>query len=93
MTVGLDGQGRLVLSYAEGARPYRGNTNDTVMWIALRQCDGDCVAAARTLAGVWEVDEANALADLELWVGEMCARGLLEEDDGTPGGGIPRQRR
>lgn len=93
MTVGLDGQGRLVLRRAKGALCYQGNTNDTVMWIALRQCDGDSVGAAHTLAGVWEVEEANALADLELWVGEMCALGLLEEDGRSPGELIPRQRR
>lgn len=59
---------------------YCGNSSDTLMWIALCQCDGDSFAAAQTLARAWDADQVDARADLELWVGEMCALGLLEED-------------
>ncbi|MFK4106881.1 PqqD family protein [Streptomyces sp. NPDC019531] len=77
----IDSQGRLLLGRLGETMSYVGNASDTLMWIALRQCDGDRDAAARTLADAWEVDQANARADLELWVGEMCALGLLEDED------------
>ncbi|MEU7281903.1 hypothetical protein AB0A69_24475 [Streptomyces sp. NPDC045431] len=47
------------------------------MWIAICQHDGDRIAAADTLARIWEKDRANMRADVDLWVNELLDAGLL----------------
>ncbi|MGC7097546.1 hypothetical protein ACPZ19_22970 [Amycolatopsis lurida] len=47
------------------------------MWIALRQHDGDCDAAAAMLAVLWQADPVHLRADMEVWIDELVDAGLL----------------
>ncbi|MEH1014241.1 hypothetical protein V6U90_14155 [Micromonospora sp. CPCC 206060] len=49
----------------------------TAIWIALRQHDGDCVAAAETLARAWETDIETVRSDLDAWVDLLRAAGFV----------------
>jgi hypothetical protein len=78
--VAIEESGCLVLAWTDAAVCYQGTCADTARWIALRQTDGDCAAAADRLARAWGTDAACARAELDVWVGEMCRWGLLRRE-------------
>lgn len=70
----------------------------TAIWIALRQHDGDCAAAAETLARAWETDVETVRADLDAWVDLLRAAGFVRywapsESDGSGDRPRPVRRR
>ncbi|MFE2477607.1 PqqD family peptide modification chaperone [Streptomyces sp. NPDC059389] len=82
LNVAVDADGRLELRTASDFGPgrYWCGPVGTMMWIALRQHDGDVGAAAETLAALWETDPANARADLDIWVDEVRDAGLVRNE-------------
>jgi len=81
-SVTVDAQGCLhVLTRSAGqSRRFRCGPVGTAMWIALRQQDGDVEAAARTLSSLWDTDETNTRADLDIWIDEMRDAGLVRTE-------------
>ena len=69
--------GGLELSSRAGGDVFRCEPAAAAMWIALCQNDWQPAAAAGTLAGAWQVDEANMRADLDILINELCDAGLL----------------
>jgi hypothetical protein len=53
----------------------------TAIWIALRQHDGDCAAAAATLARAWEADLETVRSDLDAWVELLLAAGFVHSGE------------
>ncbi|MFR9797761.1 PqqD family protein [Streptomyces sp. MS06] len=47
------------------------------MWIALRQHGGDIDRAAAALAAMWNSESVIICAELEIWVDELRAEGLV----------------
>jgi hypothetical protein len=70
--------GRCSFSAAGTSAEYAYDPPATAMWIALRRSDGDCRAAARILAQAWETSLERTLADMEAWLRELCAAGLVD---------------
>lgn len=75
--VSLSEDGHLELFSETASLHLRCSPAGAAMWIALRQHDGDHMAAADTLARVWGKDRANMRADLDLWVDELLDAGLV----------------
>ncbi|MEU9291536.1 PqqD family protein [Streptomyces sp. NPDC048275] len=73
----VDAEGHLHMAAERPRRRFRCAPVCAAMWIALRRCDGDVAAAARLLAALWDADPVNTQADLDLWVGELRAAGLV----------------
>jgi hypothetical protein len=77
VTVRVLEDGCLELHAAETGTQYRCSRIGAAMWIALRQHDGRCDAAADMLAELWGTDPVNMRADIEVWIAEMCDAGLM----------------
>ncbi|MFE5872240.1 PqqD family protein [Streptomyces roseifaciens] len=69
--------GRLDLFSPRTGIRHRCGPLGTSMWIALQQNDWDPGRAAAELAPLWGGDEEAIRAELNGWVGEFLAAGLL----------------
>lgn len=68
--------GELLLGLGSGAT-YTFTPLATALWIALRQHDGNLGDAADALSLLWNADCVLIHAELEMWVDELQAAGLI----------------
>ncbi|MEH0845011.1 PqqD family peptide modification chaperone [Micromonospora sp. CPCC 205711] len=77
MTASLREDGELVLRSGATGDRFRCRGAGAAMWLALRQHDGHCDAAADMLARIWEADPADVRAELRSWAAELWDAGLV----------------
>ncbi|MET9453031.1 PqqD family protein [Streptomyces cinerochromogenes] len=82
MTVTVLEDGCLELYSAWADESYRYAPPRAAMWIALQQHAGCPDLAVQTLAKLWDVDPLWIRFELDSWLGEMRAAGLMVWDEG-----------
>jgi hypothetical protein len=84
VSVDADGHLEVLTDAARSGGRFRCGPVGTAMWIALRQQEGDMEAAARILSALWDTDQANTRADLDIWVDEMRDAGVVRTEPEPP---------
>lgn len=79
VTVTVNGCLELYSEWADEV--YRYGPPTAAMWIALQQHVGQPDLAVQALARLWETDPVWVRFELDAWLGEMRAAGLLFLDD------------
>ena len=69
--------GHLEFLLGDTGRRIRCGRIGAAVWMALRQHEGQCAAAADMLAELWDIDPVNMRAEVDIWVEEWCDAGLV----------------